>query len=69
MHADRILYVVVILGVCLATGCSWDTERRRWGSWVAETKEDLKTATGSNEFTGLSSRSREIEKSIDSHQY
>jgi hypothetical protein len=69
MRTSRTLFIVMIVAASLCLGCSWDTERKRWSTWTAETKEDLKTATGSNEFTGLSSRSREIEKSLDSHQY
>jgi hypothetical protein len=63
----RCISCLVVLTAVLAVGCSLDTERKRWGAWMSETKEDLKTATGSHEYTGFSSRSREIEKSINQH--
>ena len=65
----RCVYGLALCIAGLSVGCSIDTERKRWGAWMAETKDDLKTATGSHEYTGFSSRSREIEKSINSHQY
>lgn len=60
---------LLFASLCLALGCSWETERKRWNAFTEEAKGDLKTITGTHEYTGLSSRSRDIEKSINSHNY
>jgi hypothetical protein len=60
---------LLLASLCLALGCSWESERKRWNTFTEEAKSDLKTITGTHEYTGFSSRSREIEKSINSHKY
>ena len=60
--------VIVLLMVCaLGSGCArhgigW------WRGFKSELNEDVKAASGTGEFLGMSDEAREIERSLGEHR-